>query len=101
MAVYGRLKCKNDDSEDYFYPKTYANLVYMKGNINKTVQTKIDEIISGTQKVGSATKADSATTAASATTADKIDGYDIVVREKGYTPSQGNYKNTIVFIRQN
>lgn len=95
MAVYGRLKCKKDNSEDYFYPKTYANLVYMKGNVNKTVQTKIDEIISGTQKVGSATKADSAATA------DKIDGYDIVVREKGYTPSQGNYKNTIVFIRQN
>lgn len=97
MAVYGRLKCKNEDAEEDFFPKTYANLVYMKGDVEKTVQSRIEDIISGDQKVGNAANADSATSAVSA---DKIDGYDVVVREKGYTPTQGAYKSTLVFIRQ-
>ena len=67
MAVYGRLKAKNGGSLTDFFPKTYANLVYMKGNTAQTVQSRISDIISGTQKVGSASKADNATTAASAT----------------------------------
>lgn len=100
MAVYGRLRAKNGGSLTDFFPKTYANLVYMKGNTAQTVQSRISDIISGAQKVGSATNADNATTAASATAADKIDGYDVVVREKGYTPSKGAYTNTLLFIRQ-
>lgn len=109
MAVYGRLQCKNGDSVTEFFPKTYANLVYMKGNTSQTVQSRISDIISGSQKVGSAINADNATnathatsadSATSATSADKIDGYHVVIREKGYVPAQGNYTNTIVFIRQ-
>ena len=103
MAVYGRLRAKNGKSVTDFFPKTYANLVYMKGDTSKTIQSRIDDIISGEQKVGSAANSDRASHASeadSATSADKIDGYDVVIREKGYTPTQGAYKNTIVFIRQ-
>lgn len=100
MAVYGRLRAKNGEAVTDFFPKTYANLVYMKGATSKTIQSRIEDIISGAQKVGSSTNSDHASEADSATSADKIDGYDVVIREKGYTPTQGAYKNTIVFIRQ-
>lgn len=72
MAVYGRLRAKNGESFTEFYPKTYANLVYIQGAVSQTVQSRIADIISGTQKVGSAEKADAATNAENAVISEKL-----------------------------
>lgn len=95
-SIYGRLKLK---SGDLFFPKTYANLVYMKGNISQTVQSRIEDIISGLQKVGSSENSDKSTL----TDTIKLENSNpvkLVIKEKGYTPAKGNYTNAIVFIKQ-
>lgn len=105
MAVYGRLRAKNGESFTEFYPKTYANLVYMQGAVSQTVQSRIADIISGTQKVGSASSADHATNAGTATVANTIklenaNNTKCVIRESSYVPAQGNYTNALVFIKR-
>lgn len=111
MAVYGRLRAKNGESFTEFYPKTYANLVYMQGAVSQTVQSRIADIISGIQKVGSAsnadhaTNSDNATTAGTATVANTIklenaNNTKCVIRESSYVPAQGNYTNALVFIKR-
>ena len=111
MAVYGKLRAKNGDSFTEFFPKTYASLVYMQGNTTQTVQSRITDIINGTQKVGAASKADNATNATNATNAQNatlantvsLEGGSaskFVVRESTYVPAQGHYTNAIVLIQQ-
>ena len=114
MAVYGKLRAKNAESFTEFFPKTYASLVYMQGNTAQTVQSRITDIISGTQKVGAASNADNATNATNATNAANAQNATLastvsleggsaskfVVRESTYVPAQGNYTNAIVLIQQ-
>ena len=111
MAVYGKLRAKNGESFTEFFPKTYASLVYMQGNTAQTVQSRITDIINGTQKVGAASEADNATNATNATNAQNatlastvsLEGGSaskFVVRESTYVPAQGNYTNAIVLIQQ-
>ena len=101
MAVYGRLKIKSKSGKmDHFYPKSYASLIYMSNDTTKTVQSRIEDIISGTQQVGDSKKADHAKNADQSANSTKWANYSIAIREKGYTPNEGDYTNTIVMIEQ-
>ena len=83
----------------------------MQGAVSQTVQSRIADIISGIQKVGSAsnadhaTNSDNATTAGTATVANTIklenaNNTKCVIRESSYVPAQGNYTNALVFIKR-
>ena len=100
MAKYGRLRCKVGEEFVDFFPKSYASLIVSKSISNDTVEKILEDFLNGNRKVSKAKNADNSSNSDNATNSEKVGGYHIVVREKGYSPSQGNYIDTIVFIRQ-